>query len=51
MDIPWSLFANTPFGSDYTNINSKSLANESNIIQLREKITEMEANLPSVVKR
>ena len=50
--IIWSLFANTPFGSDYTNINSKSLANESNIVQLRKKITEMDAlTFRALVKR
>ena len=43
MDIPWSLFANAPFGSDFTNLNSKGLANISNIVQLRNKITEMDA--------
>ena len=38
MDVYGPNFANTPFCSNYINKTLNSLANESNIVQLRKKL-------------
>ena len=52
MDVSWPVFANTPFCTNYVNININNMANESIISHLREKIDQMDAmTFRALVKR